>query len=363
MFNDFFLNKKVLITGHTGFKGSWLSNWLQLAGSQVYGVSLPSATNPSHFEELKIKDKVTSHFIDIRNFENFNKVIVDISPDFIFHLAAQALVGKAYENSLLTYQTNFMGTLNLLESLKKNKKKCTVILITSDKCYENKEWIWGYKETDDLGGIDPYSASKGASEIMIRSQILSFFPKNGDIKIGIGRAGNVIGGGDWSEKRIIPDAMRAWSKNKSLELRNPLATRPWQHVLEPLSGYIQFAKLLNSNNDLHGEAFNFGPLPDQNYSVNTLIQEMSKHWENVSWKVIDKNIEQFHEAGLLKLNCDKAMKHLKWKSTLNFYQTVQFTTEWYKNYYSLSSSKKIITEEQIYKYIEISDNIKNINKP
>ena len=355
MFNDVFLNKKILITGHTGFKGSWLSNWLYLAGAQVFGVSLPPGTNPSHFDELKLKNKVNNHFIDIRNFEKLNKVINDISPDFIFHLAAQALVVKSYQKSLETYQTNFMGTLNLLESIKKIKNKCTVILITSDKCYENKEWIWGYKETDDLGGIDPYSASKGASEIMIRSQVLSFFPKIGNIKIGICRAGNVIGGGDWSEKRIIPDAIKAWSKKEFLEIRNPNATRPWQHVLEPLSGYIQYAKQLSINCNLHGEAFNFGPSSEQNFSVLKLISEMSKHWENVNWQFKDeKNKDKLYEAGLLKLNCDKALNLLNWKPTLNFSQTVKFTIDWYKSFYTKNGSEKLQTEKQIKKYMELT---------
>ncbi len=351
---EIFNKKKVLITGHTGFKGSWLAQWLIMMKANVYGIGLQPFTNPSHFEKLGLKNKLTNHFIDIRNFKKLSSTINDIAPDFIFHLAAQSLVGKAYENSLETYQTNFIGTLNLLESLKKFKKKCVTILITSDKCYENKEWIWGYKETDDLGGIDPYSASKGASEIMIRSQIKSFFPKIGNIKIAIGRAGNVIGGGDWSEKRIIPDAIKAWSENKPLALRNPLATRPWQHVLEPLSGYLQLAKLLKNNNDLHGEAFNFGPPQDQNYPVENLIEEMSMHWENVKWQVIDKNKEKYYESGLLKLNCDKALTYLSWRPTLNFYETVKFTTEWYKSYYSEPSLKKIITKEQIYKYIELT---------
>ena len=350
MLDDFFKDKKILITGHTGFKGSWLSCWFKLVGAKVSGISLPPSTKPSHFDELDFKDSLDNHYQDIRDFEKLNAIIKIIEPDFIFHLAAQPLVGEAYNNPIKTYETNFIGTLNVLESLRNLEKKCTAILITSDKCYENKEWIWGYKETDDIGGIDPYSASKGACEIMIRSHVKSFFSKDNLKKIGIGRAGNVIGGGDWSEKRIVPDAVKAWAQNKTLELRNPFSTRPWQHVLEPLSGYIKLAILLDENKNIHGEPFNFGPPADQNYSVGKLIEEMSKYWEGVCWTEsgVDKN--QFHEAGLLKLNCDKAFNLLNWSPTLNFSETVQLTTEWYKNFYDRSKSIRKLTEEQIQFY-------------
>ena len=247
-----------------------------------------------------------------------------------------------------TYETNFIGTLNLLETLRK-LKKCVVVLITSDKCYENKEWIWGYKETDQIGGIDPYSASKGACEIMIKSHIKSFFDHDSIVKIGIGRAGNVIGGGDWSGNRIVPDAVKSWAKKKTLILRNPQSTRPWQHVLEPLSGYLELACKLSYEIILFMEKHLILGLPQtKNYSVKHLIKEMSKHWNGAEWEDKNNKNKSFYESGLLKLNCDKALALLDWKPTLNFEQTVELTTIWYKKYYTKSSSKiNNITFEQI----------------
>ena len=227
--------------------------------------------------------------------------------------------------------------------------ECIVVLITSDKCYENVEWIWGYKETDRLGGSDPYSASKAAAEISIKSYIDSFFPINGNIKISIGRAGNVIGGGDWSESRIIPDAITSWSKNKTLKIKNPNSTRPWQHVLEPLSGYITLAEKLKKNNSLHGEAFNFGPKSDQNFTVQKVIEEISKYWIGSDWCPVKNNQDKFHESSLLKLNCDKALYMLDWKSSLGFNETIKYTAEWYKAYFEKQVISEI-TERQICDY-------------
>ena len=207
---EIFKNKKVLVTGHTGFKGSWLSKWLLMMRAKVYGVSLSPNTTPNHFDVINLKNNMDSFFLDITDFEKLSKKIVEIKPDFLFHLAAQPIVGTSYEDPILTYRTNVLGTLNVLESLKMLKNKCTAIIVTSDKCYENKEWIWGYKETDQLGGIDPYSASKASCEILIRSHTKSFFSEKSNILIGVGRAGNVIGGGDWSKGRIVPDAILSW---------------------------------------------------------------------------------------------------------------------------------------------------------
>ena len=348
---NIFKNKNVLITGHTGFKGTWLSMWLRSIGANVIGVALQPVTNPSHFELLSLDELTDSNILDLRDHEKLNELVIKKKPEFVFHLAAQPLVGEAYDKPRDTFEINAIGTLNLLESLKKLNNECVVIIITSDKCYENVEWVWGYRETDRLGGSDPYSASKAAAEIIIKSYIVSYFPKDGNIKIGIGRAGNVIGGGDWSEKRIIPDAMRSWSHKRPLILKNPSSTRPWQHVLEPLGGYLRLAYILKMENKLHGEAFNFGPASSENFTVREVISEMSKDWDNVEWEV-NKSKKEFSESGLLKLNCDKALHHLNWKPILEFSKTIKLTSDWYKEFYNGFDILKT-TERQISEYNEI----------
>jgi CDP-glucose 4,6-dehydratase len=277
---------------------------------------------------------ISSSYIDICDFSKLSKKIEEIEPDYIFHLAAQAIVRKSYTDPLLTWCSNTFGTINLLQSLRFLKKKCVAILITSDKCYENVEWIWGYRENDRLGGSDPYSASKAATEIAIRSYVDSYF--NGadcNIRIGIARAGNVIGGGDWSDDRIVPDAIRAWTTGKRLTLRSPASTRPWQHVLEPLGGYLILALALHSSSELNGEPFNFGPLGEEAKPVGRLIDEMSNYWGNGALWDKSSDSSDLKEANLLRLNCDKASSLLSWSSVWNFHKTVQNTTLWYKNYY------------------------------
>ena len=350
--NFSFKNKKILITGHSGFKGSWLATWLNMLGASVTGISLKPKIKPSHFELLQLESKIESIMLDITDFKSLNSKINEIKPDYIFHLAAQSIVRTSYEEPINTFKTNVIGTINLLESLKTLTNKCNVILITSDKCYENVEWIWGYKETDKLGGSDPYSASKAATEISIKSYIDSFFPSDSNIKISIGRAGNVIGGGDWSESRIIPDAIKAWSKDEMLVLKNPNSTRPWQHVLEPLSGYIILAQKLSQNKELHGEAFNFGPKSDQNFTVHKVIEEISKYWQGSEWSSVKKSKNKFYEAGLLKLNCDKAQHMLGWTSSLDFHETIKYTAEWYVSYYNNMNVTEV-TEKQIYDYSKL----------
>ena len=233
-----FQNKTVLITGHTGFKGSWLAVWLESLGAKVVGVALEPPTEPSHFKVAGLSEIIDDHRIDIRDGNALKELVLKTQPDFVFHLAAQALVRQSYDDPVETYQINTLGTLNLLEALRLLEKKCAVVLITSDKCYNNLEWVWGYRETDALGGPDPYSASKGAAELVIRSHVKSFFPLNGPVHIAVGRAGNVIGGVDWAHDRIVPDCVRSWAKNETVQLRNPQATRTWQHVLEPLLAVI-----------------------------------------------------------------------------------------------------------------------------
>ena len=271
-----FKHKNVIVTGHTGFKGSWLSFWLNNLGAKVIGISNEIPTNPSNFKAIRLNKDIKSLFLDIRDLNKIKKIIKFYKPDYIFHLAAQPLVRKSYNEPLKTFSTNAIGTLNVLESLKVIKKKCTVILITSDKSYKNLELKRGYRENDILGGVDPYSASKASAEIIIQSYFHSYFKKNKKISIGVARAGNVIGGGDWSEDRLVPDCVRSWARKKRVVLRNPFSTRPWQHVLEAVGGYLMFAKKLNSNQRLNGEVFNFGPFNGQTYNVLQVMNMMKK---------------------------------------------------------------------------------------
>ena len=345
-----FKNKTALITGHTGFKGSWLSAWLKSLGASVVGVSLDPPSHPSHFEAAGMSEILESHCVDIRDGGDLKELVSKTKPDFVFHLAAQSLVRKSYKDPVATYQTNAMGSLNLLEALRPLKNKCSVVLITSDKCYDNVEWVWGYRETDSLGGPDPYSASKGAAELMIRSHVKSFFPIDGVVRIAVGRAGNVIGGGDWASDRIVPDCAMSWSKGETVQLRNPQATRPWQHVLEPLSGYLTLAAKLYKNPELHGEPFNFGPPAHQNHTVLELVQAMAGHWDQVRWEDISASEEQPYESGLLKLNCDKALHDLSWQAILSFKETVRMTAEWYRSYYENPSTIREVTLAQIREY-------------
>ena len=348
-----FRDKKVLVTGHTGFKGSWLSLWLSMLGSEVIGFSDKLISNPSHFEFIKESIKYDLRG-DIRNYQSVKSIINDYKPDFVFHLAAQPIVRKSYEDPLLTWNTNLFGTLNILEALRYMSKKCCAVLITSDKCYENLEWTWGYRENDKLGGPDPYSASKGAAELAIKSYIKSFFTEGKtNIRIASARAGNVIGGGDWAIDRIIPDCIKAWSRGEVLDLRNPNSTRPWQHVLEPLSGYLSLALSLNKKLILHGEAFNFGPISTDTKSVLDLVEEMSKHWDKVNWNISALD-NDFHESGLLKLNCDKAYDLLNWRAFLNFQETIKFTVEWYKNFFEDSSEIITLSKMQIETYNKLA---------
>ena len=329
-----FKNKKVLITGHTGFKGSWLTSWLVMLGAKVTGLSINIPTTPSHFKAIKLKNKINHKKVDIRNLKLLKKTFKKYQPDYVFHLAAQSLVKKSYYDPIYTWETNTIGTLNVLESLREIKKNCIAVLITSDKSYKNLEIKRGYKENDILGGKDPYSASKASAELAIQSHISSFFPlKKTKVFIGIARAGNVIGGGDWSENRLIPDCVKSWSKNKRALIRNPKSTRPWQHVLEAVSGYLLLASTLKRNKKLHGEAFNFGPDNTNNYSVIFLVKLIKKYWKVTSWKLSKKRKKGFYESNLLKLNSNKAKIKLKWKCILSFAETISMVADWYKNYY------------------------------
>jgi len=331
---NLFNGKVILVTGHTGFKGSWLSIWLTHLGAKVFGISDGIVSNPSNFSVSEISNAIDDNRLDVRDANAIKKLIRNIQPDFVFHLAAQALVRTSYEAPLDTITINAIGSANVLDALRTLNKKAVAIMITSDKAYDNVEWLWGYRETDRLGGKDPYSASKGMAELAIRTYVESFFnSSDSNVRIGITRAGNVIGGGDWAVDRIVPDCMEAWANGKTVDIRSPYATRPWQHVLEPLSGYLCLAENLYLDSQHHGEAYNFGPSADQNYPVSKLIDEMSKYWDQIKWNDVSKNEGNVHEAGLLKLNCDKALSDLEWHSTLKFEETVKMTVEWYKEYY------------------------------
>ena len=352
---NFFYKKKIIITGHTGFKGSWLVEWLKTYDAKLIGISIDVPTKPSHFQVSKIYKDIKDCRLDVKNQIKIKKFFIKIKPDYVFHLAAQSLVKKSYKYPVDTWSTNLIGTLNVLESLRelnKIKKKCTAIIITSDKCYLNREIKTGYIESDVLGGDDPYSASKASAELLIRSYVKSYFNKNNSyIRIASVRAGNVIGGGDWSEDRLIPDCVKKWSKNQIVKIRNPFSTRPWQHVLEAIYGYILLAANLSKNLNLHGESFNFGPSKNKNYSVISLIKTMKKFWKDIQWKVEKSN--NFKETDLLILNTEKVKKKIKWKSILKFEENVSMVIDWYKNFYLKKISPSKFTMNQIIKYKKI----------
>jgi len=342
-----FKDKNILITGHTGFKGSWLSLWLNYLGANVVGFSIDEVGEISNYRISHIDKLINDKRGDIASKNEISKVIKDFKPDFIFHLAAQSLVRESYKFPLKTMMTNAIGSANILDSLRDIDQKIVIVMITSDKVYDNVEWNWGYREDDTIGGKDPYSSSKGMAELAIKCYLNSYFKlKENKIAIGVARAGNVIGGGDWAKDRIVPDCMTAWSINQQVEIRNPSATRPWQHVLEPLSGYLKLAESLYHESN-HGEVFNFGPSSDQTYSVQDLLVEMAKHWDKVSWNHSKLDNAIFHEAGLLKLNCDKALALLKWRPTLNFEETVKYTVDWYKTFYKDGGSMQNFSISQI----------------
>ncbi len=345
-----FENKKVLITGHTGFKGSWLTIWLLTLGAKVYGLALDPPTKPSIFEESILANKIIDIRVNVQNHLEVRKLIKEIKPDFIFHLAAQPIVKQSYIDPIETWNTNVIGTINILDAIRVNKQQCKAVFITSDKCYDNLEWHWGYRENDKLGGADPYSASKGSAEIAISSFYRSYFYKDeSNIMIASARAGNVIGGGDWAKDRIVPDCIRAWTNQETVLIRSQSSTRPWQHVLEPLSGYLCLAQ--NLNNNLNGHSFNFGPNSDNTHNVLDIVKELSTEWENASWKIEEVNNKKMKESRLLKLNCDKALSLLNWKAVLNFQETMQFTKKWYsKFYYSKRFDTYDLCKEQIKEY-------------
>lgn len=352
MFNNIYKNQKVLITGHTGFKGTWLTQWLLKLGAEVIGYSKDVPSDPSHFEELDIENNISHYIGDVRDLELLKSVFDKHQPSIVFHLAAQSLVRASYDDPHETFSTNTIGTLNVLEIIRTSAtyvKAC--VLVTSDKCYDNVEWMYGYRENDRLGGDDPYSGSKGCAELVAKSYMRSFF-KEGFPHIATARAGNVIGGGDWAKDRIIPDIVRAWSKDEKVDIRSPHATRPWQHVLEPLSGYLALgAELCKENSKMKNESFNFGPDSKINKTVGELIDEMEISWDNApGWIDSSNKVQTKTESTLLKLNCDKSNIMLNWYPVLGFKETLEMTSTWYYDFYFNEVGSKNLTIQQLENY-------------
>ncbi len=335
MFNNIYRDKTVLVTGHTGFKGSWLCIWLHELGAKVIGYSLNPYTDKDNFVLSKIGDKIIDIRGDIRDKKRLEEVFAKYNPELVFHLAAQPLVRLSYENPVDTYETNVMGTINILEAIRKISATKVGIMITTDKCYENKEQLWGYRESDSLGGYDPYSSSKGATEIAINSWRLSYmnpkdYEKHGK-SIASVRAGNVIGGGDWAKDRIIPDCIRALEADKHIEIRSPRSVRPWEHVLEPLSGYLLLGEKMYYNPKDYAQAWNFGPEASSIISVWDIAKLVVEHYGKGKLKDIS-NPNELHEAKLLSLDISKARLKLGWQPTLSINETISLTTKWYKEY-------------------------------
>ena len=351
MFENIYQNKKVLVTGHTGFKGSWLTAWLLNLGAEVAGYSIGIPTQPSHFEKLDLENKIKHYLGDIRDYKKFYNVCKEFQPEIIFHMAAQPLVRDSYIDPKGTFEVNMLGTLNVLESIRNIGSSIKAgVFITSDKCYDNVEWVYGYRENDALGGEDPYSGSKGAAELIAKSYMHSFFT-SGYPHIATVRAGNVIGGGDWAKDRIVPDIVRSWCENKQVEIRNLSSTRPWQHVLEPLSGYLSLgAELYKENTDKHNQAFNFGPDSRINKNVGELLEEMKSLWPSSPGWLNMATEDGKKESNLLKLSCDKANILLKWYPVMNFEETINFTVDWYQNFYEGDKAVYEFTNHQIDAY-------------
>ena len=386
LFNRVYEDKIVLITGHTGFKGSWLTLWLLKMGARVIGYSKDIPTKPSHYELITknhsqfstLNSQLITIFGDIRDQEKLDKVFSEYKPDIVFHLAAQPLVRLSYENPIETYEINVIGTLRIFEACKKTNVKA-IVNITSDKCYENKEWVWGYRENDPMGGHDPYSSSKGCAELLTSSYRNSYFNlddygKKHNTLLASCRAGNVIGGGDWAEDRLIPDIIKATSKDKKVIIRNPQAIRPWQYVLEPLNGYLMIGQKLLEGKKEFAEAWNFGPMEDGNITVEQVIKICKKYWSKIEWEVIEngelrmenekeKTNSQLsiinsqlnkHEANILKLDCSKACFKLGWRPVWDSEMAFKKTIEWYREFYE---NNVIISSRQLEQFIKGRDEL------
>jgi len=379
MFENTYKNKKVLITGHTGFKGSWLAIWLKELGAEVIGYALDPPSNPNNFEATKLKEKITHIHGDVRNLDHLLEAFSKYQPEFVFHLAAQPIVRLSYDEPKLTFDTNVGGTVNVFEGVRKTPSVKVLVNITSDKCYKNKEWVWGYRENDPMGGHDPYSASKGCSELVFNAYLRCFFSSSATTGRTIGaasaRAGNVIGGGDWGKDRLVPDCIRALSSGQTISIRSPRAVRPWQHVLEPLSGYLLLGAALWRDSQQKGEqisnlspaqanlspkgtrnysgAWNFGPDDRSHLTVAAMTDRLIKYWGSGAWDDLS-DPKGLHEANLLKLNCDKAHAELNWRSSLSINECLQMTADWYRIYYSKNQNVDVyaLCVEQLRSYMD-----------
>jgi len=357
-FANIFRDKRVLLTGHTGFKGSWLAEWLLLLGARVTGYSLPPPTSPALFEQLGHATRLDHVIGDVRDLAALRDVVDRVKPDFVFHLAAQSLVRLSYSLPVETYSANVMGTVNVLEAVRLAGRRCVVVVVTTDKCYENREWVHSYREEDPMGGHDPYSSSKGAAELVVSAYRQSYFSHSDSlVRLASARAGNVIGGGDWALDRIVPDCIRSLARGDVVPVRNKIATRPWQHVLEPLSGYLWLGALLANPTLIPGRiptvfqgAYNFGPPPDSNRTVADLVTEVLKHWPG-EWRD-QSDPKAVHEATLLNLSTDKAFHFLKWKPVWSFAETIAQTVSWYRKVNTTTGNAVIETPSQIASYVD-----------
>lgn len=349
LFKNIYKGKTVLVTGHTGFKGSWLCFWLERMGAKVVGYSLVPPTQPNHISLLNLG--IESIVGDIRDVKSLDQAFQKYKPEIVFHLAAQSLVRQSYTNPIETYDTNVLGTLKVFEACRKYNVKA-VVNITSDKAYKNNEWVWGYRENDQMGGYDPYSSSKGCVELLTSSYRNSYFnldeyKKSHQTLLASCRAGNVIGGGDWAADRLMTDIMLSVAQGEKVNIRNPNATRPWQHVLEPLSGYLHIGQKLLEENVIFAEAWNFGPSNEASITVESVVKNVHKYWDKIDYQITE-DPNQLHEAHLLKLDCSKAHSKLKWKDTWSSDETFEKTVKWYKSFYE---DQKVLTKENFDKYI------------
>ena len=344
LFADAYRGRKVLLTGHTGFKGSWLALWLRQLGAEVAGVSLAPWTSPSHWDLLRLD--MDSRYADIRDFDALRAVFAQARPEMVFHLAAQPLVRRSYADPLFTWSTNVAGTANVLEACRQTASVRAAVAVTTDKCYENQEWLWGYRESDPLGGHDPYSASKAAAELVAQSYRRAFFSPAGAPLLATARAGNVVGGGDWSEDRLVPDLVRALARGESLEIRSPRATRPWQHVLESLSGYLSLGQRLLQGEAGFAEAWNFGPDDAGNQPVERVLESLRRAWPGLRWHAA--SAAQPHEAGLLRLDSTKARQRLGWTPVWDLEESLAQTAHWYRRYLE---NRELASAEQLARYV------------
>ena len=346
--SSFWNGKKVYLTGHTGFKGSWLSLWLQSMGAIVKGFSLDVNTTPALFTKANVAAEMESEIGDIRNLVQLTKSMVSFSPEILIHMAAQPLVRLSYQEPLDTYTTNVIGTVNVLEAARSCPSLKAIVSVTTDKCYENKEWDWGYRESEPMGGHDPYSSSKGCAELVTAAYRRSFFSSEDSASLASARAGNVIGGGDWAKDRLIPDILRAFEKSEPVVIRNPLSTRPWQHVLEPLSGYLVLAQQLYLHGNSFAEGWNFGPKDEDCKPVSWVLDKMVETWGGDAIWNLDKESNP-HEAGFLKLDCSKAASRLEWKPKWDLQFALKAIVNWHKIYQNGGDIKKQCLTE-IYNY-------------